>query len=84
MSEMNYDKRIEEKLKRIENIEAKKMQLQNELKDLKHRKKTADTIINAIEQKMIQRLTQSHTMEQEPVQDVSLDKSNQKTMCRGM
>lgn len=42
MSEMNYEKRIEEKLKRIEIIEAKKMQLQNELKDLKHRKKTAD------------------------------------------
>ena len=47
-------------------------------------RKTADTIINAIEQKMIQRLTQSHTMEQEPVQDVLLDKSNQKTMHRGM
>ena len=42
MSEINYEKRIEEKLKRIEIIEAKKMQLQNELKDLKHRKKTAD------------------------------------------
>ena len=42
MSEINYEKRFEEKLKRIEIIEAKKMQLQNELKDLKHRKKTAD------------------------------------------
>ena len=42
MSKIDYEKLIEEKLKRIENIEAKKMQLQNELKDLKHRKKTAD------------------------------------------
>ena len=59
-----------------------------ELKELQSKmeliRKTADTIISGIEQKMIQRLTQSHTMEQETVQDMSLDKSNQKTMHRGM
>ena len=42
MSEINYEKRIEEKLKKIESIESKKIQLQNELKDLQNRKRTAD------------------------------------------
>lgn len=42
MSEMNYEKRIEEKMKRLEEVEAKKMQLQDELKKLRYRKRTAE------------------------------------------
>lgn len=59
-----------------------------ELDELKQKmeliRKTADTIISGIEQKLVQQLTQSHMMEQEPVQNMSLDKSNQKSMHRGM
>ena len=59
-----------------------------ELDELKQKmeliRKTADTIISGIEQKLVQQLTQSQKMEQEPVQNMSLDKSNQKTMHRGM
>ena len=59
-----------------------------ELDELKQKmeliRKTADMIISGIEQKLVQQLTQSQKMEQESVQDISLDKSNQKTMHRGM
>ena len=59
-----------------------------ELDELKQKmeliRKTADMIISGIEQKLVQQLTQSQKMEQEPVQNMSLDKSNQKTMHRGM
>ena len=47
-------------------------------------RKTADTIISGIEQKMVYRSTQSQKVEQESVQNMSVDKSNQKTMHRGM
>ena len=59
-----------------------------ELKELQSKmeliRKTADTIIGGIEQKMIQQITQTQALEKEAVRDISLEKSNQKTMCRGM
>ena len=59
-----------------------------ELKELQSKmeliRKTADTIIGSIEQKMIQQITQTQALEKEAVRDISLEKSNQKTMYRGM